>query len=90
MPASRGSSCRPEIVGDSPCTIWKNTGRYTMAPNIAKPTMKPTALVTEKARMENRCRGSTGSVARRSTKTKITTSTPPATPRAMIVAEPHR
>ena len=26
-PAMSGRSCRPEMVGDSPRTIWKNSGR---------------------------------------------------------------
>src|ERR1035437_568253 len=88
-PTRSGNSWRPEVVGDSPCTIWKNTGRYVIAPNIAKPMMKPTRLVTENPRLENRCSGSTGSIARRSTTTKMTSSTAPVTPKAMIVGEPQ-
>ena len=52
-----------------------------IAPNIAKPTMKPTTLVIVKTRVLNRCSGSTGSGARRSTKTNTAISTAPATPR---------
>ena len=58
-----------------------------MAPNIAKPTMKPTTLVTENARCLNRCSGSTGSLARRSTRMNTPTSTTPAMPRIQIGAE---
>src|ERR1017187_3519104 len=88
-PTRSGKSCRPEVVGDSPCTIWQNTGRQVIAPNMAKPTMKPTTLVTEKPRLENKCSGSPGSVARRSTSTKTPTSTKPATPKVIIVGEPQ-
>ena len=52
-----------------------------MAPNIANPTMKPTMLVTEKVRSLNRCSGSTGSAARRSTRTNMPTRTTPEAPR---------
>ena len=64
-----------------PRTTWKNAGRYVIAPNIAKPTMKPTTLVTEKVRSLNRCSGRIGSGARRSTSTNRPISTAPATPR---------
>ena len=60
-----------------------------MAPNIANPMMNPTRLVTEKARIRNRCSGSTGSLARRSTRTNTPTRTTPATPRIQIGAEFH-
>ncbi len=51
--------------------------------------MKPTMLVTEKARFENRCSGSTGSVARRSTATKTTSRTAPALAKAIVSDEPQ-
>ena len=76
-PAISGSRYSPEMVGEMPRTTWKNAGRYVIAPNIAKPTMKPTRLVTEKVRSLNRCSGSTGSAARRSTSTNTPTSSAP-------------
>ena len=58
-----------------------------MAPNIAKPMMKPTTLVTENARSLNRCSGSTGSTARRSTTMNIPTRATPTMPRIQIGAD---
>jgi hypothetical protein len=69
------------MVGEMPRTTWKNAGRYVIAPNIAKPTMKPTTLVVEKLRSRNRCSGRTGSTARRSTRTNTPISAIPAAPR---------
>ena len=52
-----------------------------IAPNIANPTTKPTTLVTLNVRLANRCSGSTGSAARRSTMTNVTISAAPQMPR---------
>ncbi len=46
-----------------------------MAPNIAKPTANPMTAATEKTLLRNRCSGSTGSGARRSTATNATSPT---------------
>jgi hypothetical protein len=80
-PTISGSRYRPEMVGEMPRTTWKKAGRNAIAPNIAKPTMKPTRLVTEKVRSLNRCSGRIGSAARRSTSTNRPISIAPATAR---------
>src|ERR1700722_14102349 len=89
MPAIIGSRYTPEIVGEMPLTTWKKAGRKAIAPNMAKPTMKPTTLVTEKERSLNRCSGRIGSAARRSASTNRPISTTPAMPRMEIAADAH-
>ena len=81
-PAIIGSRYTPESVGEMPRTTWKNAGRKAIAPNMPKPTMKPTRLVTENTRLANRCSGRIASAARRSANTNATISTAPAMPRA--------
>jgi hypothetical protein len=70
-------------------TICRYRGRNVIAPNMAKPTTKPTAALAENTRLENRCRGITGSRARRSATAKPTMNITPATPSKMIGAEPQ-
>ena len=60
-----------------------------MAPNMAKPTMKPVALEAEKTRLRKRCKGRMGSAARRSTRTKTVSRTTPSTAIIKIGAEPQ-
>ena len=79
IPTIRGRSSRPDRVGDSPVTSCRNSGRYTVPPNIAMPARKPAALVTLNTLLRNRRSGSTGSSARPSRHTNRTTRTPVAT-----------
>ncbi len=58
-----------------------------MAPNIANPTTKPTALAAEKIRLRNRCSGRTGSAARLSAQTNAAPKTTAAAPMMKIGAE---
>jgi hypothetical protein len=67
-PAISGVNWRPEIVGLWPLTICRKRGRYVTEPKSAKPTMKPTMLVTRKTLFRNRSSGRIGSGARRSTR----------------------
>src|ERR687888_585681 len=60
IPPIIGNSSSPDAVGLAPRTIWRKSGRYVMEPNIAKPTMSPTALLTTKTRLRKRCGGGTG------------------------------
>ncbi len=60
-----------------------------MAPNIAKPTTKPSALLTPKTRFLNRRSGRIGSSARRSTATNSASRTTPATPKVTICGDAH-
>ena len=62
----------------------------TIAPNMAVPTTKPTALVIVKMELRNNRSGRIGSVARASHKTNATSSRADATSRLMIVLDPHR
>ncbi len=55
-----------------------------MAPNIAKPTTKPTALVARKTRLRKSRRASTGSAARRSTRAKAMKQASASAPSATI------
>ena len=88
-PAISGSVRRPEPVGLAPFTVWKKSGRKTLEPNSAKPTISPVAPAIVKVRFWNSRSGSTGSAARRSTRTN---SAPRATPAQAVPirsAEPH-
>ena len=48
-------------------TTCRNSGRKVSAPNIEKPTIAPVLNATRKMLFLNRCNGTIGSVARRST-----------------------
>jgi hypothetical protein len=60
-----------------------------IAPNIARPITKPNEDATLKMAERNRFSGMIGSFARASCAMKSPTSTMLATPRPMIVADPH-
>lgn len=88
-PATIGSMCTPDRVGLTPCTICRNVGRYVIAPNIAKPTMKLISATSVNVRTRNSRSGSTGSAAPRSTRTNTASRTRPMTASPMIWAEPQ-
>src|ERR1700721_4644031 len=56
-----GVSASPLIVGDSPWTVCWYSGRNVIAPNIARPVRKVSAIVTEKFLFLNTCSGRIGS-----------------------------
>jgi hypothetical protein len=58
-------------------------------PNIAKPTMNPAPLPSEKVRLRNRRIGMIGSLAWNSTQMNRPASTTPTTKSPMIVTDPH-
>ena len=58
-----GVSASPLIVGDSPWTVCWYSGRNVIAPNIARPVRKVSAIVTEKFLFLNTCSGRIGSAA---------------------------
>ncbi len=60
-----------------------------MVPNIATPTMKPTAFATEKTRLRNSRRGTIGSGAYFSRRRKRATKPTPATAMARICGDFH-
>ena len=62
---------------------------YVTAPNSAKPTMNPTALVTAKTGLKSRRVGRIGSAARRSTRGKSPKRIKPTAASSRIVGEPH-
>ncbi len=74
-PPISGNIWRPDVVGLAPCTTCRKSGRYVTEPNRAKPTIKPTAEVTQKARLRKSLKGSTGSSALPSAKRKATKET---------------
>ena len=86
-PPITGSSCSPEAVGERPRTVCWNSGRNVSAPNSAKPTTSPTALVITNTRLPNSAGGRIGSAARRSTNTSATMQPTPTTPIPTISAE---
>jgi hypothetical protein len=88
-PSISGSSNSPELVADAPVTTWRNSGKKAMAPNIATPMMKLTEVAMVNVRSENRCTGTTGSAARRSTTINTVSRTTDVTMSPMIVAEPQ-
>ncbi len=52
-PAMRGNSNKPELVAEAPVTTWRNSGRKTMAPNMAQPMRKASIELTVKMRSRN-------------------------------------
>src|ERR671931_1798377 len=46
-PAISGRISRPEFSALAPPTVWRYSGRKTIAPNIANPTRNSTPLATE-------------------------------------------
>ena len=68
-PAISGSSCSPDAVALAPFTICRNSGRYVIDPNSARPMMKPITLVRANTLLRNSASGSTGSAARLSVST---------------------
>src|SRR5437660_766315 len=75
QPITTGTSTIPASVALVPVTACRKSGTNVMAPNMAMPERKP---VTEAARtmgLAKRARGTTGSAARRSIRTKTTRST---------------
>src|SRR6516165_9905958 len=89
MPDTIGSRYTPEIVGETPCTTCKNSGRNDSAPNIAKPAARPIADDTENTELRNSRNGSTGSAARRADSHQPKSSTTEAANSPMITAESH-
>ena len=88
-PSISGTSSRPELVADAPLTTCRNRGRKAMAPYMATPRTKLTALAMLNVRPRNRWMGRTGSVTRRSTAINPTSNRTEATARPMMVAEPQ-
>ena len=88
-PAISGTSCRPDTVGLEPFVTCRYSGRYVIAPNSAKPTMKPIALVTENVWLRKSESGRIGSAARRLDENERGMSTMLATISPMICGEPH-
>ncbi len=84
---SIGSSSRPELVAEAPCTACWYSGRKSVAPNITKPTMKPMTDISVKLRLRKMCSGSTGSAALVCQKTKPMREATPRPVSSMICAE---
>ena len=53
MPPTIGSVANPDSVGVSPTTICRYSGIVIIAPNIAKPTRKPSTVAMEKVPERN-------------------------------------
>src|SRR5262249_15964558 len=83
-PAISGSSRSPEMVGLTPLTICSYCGGHALAPNIATPRTKPTAVDAENPRLRNRGSGTTGSAARLSAQTNRAPQTTAIAPRMKI------
>ena len=84
-----GSRYTPEIVGDTPRTTCRYSGRKASAPNSANPAPKLMAAPTENTGFRNSRRGSTGSAARRADSHQPTARITAATPSPMISGDPH-
>ncbi len=85
-----GVSASPLMVGDSPWTVCWYSGRNVIAPNMARPVRKVSAIVTEKFRFLNTCSGRIGSATRSSTTQNATVAATASRPSPMICAEAHR
>ncbi len=88
-PAMRGTNASPELVAEAPDATCRRSGRKLIAPNIAVPRMKLTALATRKTWLRNNRRGTTGSGARRSTTANTASSNAPAAARPMMTRDPQ-
>ena len=66
-PSIIGVRASPLMVGDSPWTVCWYSGRNVIAPNMARPVRKVSAMVSEKFRFLNTCSGRIGSATRSST-----------------------
>ena len=88
-PSTIGSRYTPEIVGETPCTTWRNSGRKDSAPNIAKPAARLIAEAIVNTELRNSRSGSTGSAARRADRYHRNSMTAEAANRPMITPEPH-
>jgi hypothetical protein len=88
-PPMTGRSWRPDSVGLSPRTTCWNSGRNVSAPNSAKPTTRPTALVTANTRLRNSVGGRTGSRARFSATRNAPVAATASTPMPTMNGEPQ-
>ena len=88
-PPIRGSINSPELVAEAPVTIWRNSGRKMMPPNMPHPIRNPSPAVTEKIRLPKSRSGSVGSGTRDSQATNARVRTTPASPRPMMTSEPQ-
>ncbi len=77
------------MVGETPRTTCRYSGRKASEPNIAKPAAKPTPELTRNTGLRNSRRGSTGSAARPADIHHATASRTASTPRPMITPEAH-
>jgi len=84
-----GSSRSPELVADAPVTACRNSGRNTMAPNMAQPRMNDSTTPTVNTPSRKRRMGRIGSAARCSQTTKPASSAAEIAKSPTIVSEPH-
>ena len=84
-----GTTSSPESVADAPVTVWRNSGRNEVAPNIRAPRRKLIRKHTVAIRLRNSRSGRIGSSTLRSWAMNATvrTTDPAASPR--ITPEPH-
>ncbi len=76
-PNINGSMRNPELVGLAPYTSWRNTGRNTIAPNMAIPTANPIVFATLNTLERKSESGTIGSAARVSHQRKTARSATP-------------
>lgn len=84
---SIGSSRRPELVAEAPCTDCWYSGRNSVAPNITNPVMKPIRDISVKFRLRKMCSGTIGSAALVCQNTKPTSAATPMPMSSMMRAD---
>src|SRR5580704_5779967 len=88
-PSTIGSRYTPEIVGVTPRTTCRYSGRNAVAPNSANPAPKLMPAPTENTGFRNRRRGSTGSAARPADSHQPTASTTAPAPSPKTSGDSH-
>src|SRR4051794_13615768 len=89
IPAIIGSIRRPDAVGLSPLTTWRNNGRYVTDPNSAKPTINPITTQITNVLFAKSLNGTTGSLAFLSAHMNPPTANTVSTMRPMMNGELH-
>jgi len=84
-----GTICRPDFVAPAPSTVWRNSGKNVIAPNIEIPTIAEAEAATRKIGARRSWSGMMGSVARASAKMNRPSRTAVAANRPRMTPDPQ-
>ena len=88
-PIVMAASANPATIAPVPSTPCANSGTYDVSPSISTPTTRETAIAAPTTRWRKTHSGSTGSAARRSTRTKAVSTTADPTSSPMLTGDAH-